>query len=328
MSMPEQEMAETTDSPTVEGDLGAANTCPDCGLVGQGYYCTQCGEELQVAIPTVGQYLKELINEFIAFDSKLLRTIPLLLFKPGYLTQEYVAGRRRRYLLPSRVYLLFAFLTFFLLSFVVNSQLTGWLTGSTLKFSVGNLDPSVSRPMIVNFMKDIEGAFPYVILLECLPVFALLLKLIFRKQKKRYVEHLVFSFHFFAVSLVVIIPAMLIPLRFTTLVGMLIIMTYLFFAIRRVYSDKGAKLWLKFLATTWLYFSIILEAIIAAALVGAAVGYLHGDFDPVKSDKFNAQTPAETRELDSLSKELDSTSLPYGAKEAIRKAIQTNTKPK
>ncbi|MFZ5544798.1 MAG: DUF3667 domain-containing protein [Pseudomonadota bacterium] len=48
----------------------------------------------------------------MAVEGALWRTLKLLLFKPGQLTREYLAGRRRRYVLPLRIYLTASFLFF------------------------------------------------------------------------------------------------------------------------------------------------------------------------------------------------------------------------
>ena len=45
-------------------------------------------------------------------DSRLWRTLAALLFKPGHLTREFLAGRRARYLPPVRLYLVLSVLFF------------------------------------------------------------------------------------------------------------------------------------------------------------------------------------------------------------------------
>jgi Protein of unknown function (DUF3667) len=48
----------------------------------------------------------------VALEGALWRTLGLLLLKPGRLTTEYFAGRRRRYVLPLRIYLSASFVFF------------------------------------------------------------------------------------------------------------------------------------------------------------------------------------------------------------------------
>ncbi|MDX1440544.1 MAG: DUF3667 domain-containing protein, partial [Rubricoccaceae bacterium] len=49
-------------------------------------------------------------------DGRLWRTLGLLLFRPGRLTHEYIAGRRIRYIRPLRIYFSATILFFFLIS--------------------------------------------------------------------------------------------------------------------------------------------------------------------------------------------------------------------
>ncbi|MDX1933462.1 MAG: DUF3667 domain-containing protein [Capsulimonadales bacterium] len=82
-----------------------ANFCPDCGQ-----------ENLNYAIP-LHLLLGDLFEEFLKWDGRLLRTVGMLLFRPGRLTAEYNAGRRVRYMSPFKLYLGITTL-FFLVLFV------------------------------------------------------------------------------------------------------------------------------------------------------------------------------------------------------------------
>jgi hypothetical protein len=62
-------------------------------------------------------------------DSRLWRTLAALLFKPGYLTQEFLHGRRARYLPPVRLYLVLS-VVFFLWASATHSG------GQVLQISV------------------------------------------------------------------------------------------------------------------------------------------------------------------------------------------------
>jgi eukaryotic-like serine/threonine-protein kinase len=54
----------------------------------------------------------DVTHEFLHVDSKIFRTVKLLLLKPGFLTREYFEGRRVRYVSPIRLYLVFSVLYF------------------------------------------------------------------------------------------------------------------------------------------------------------------------------------------------------------------------
>ena len=59
----------------------------------------------------------DLLNEFLNWDSKFFTTIALLILKPWRLTNEFLAGKRVRYVNPLRLYLLASILFFFAVNF-------------------------------------------------------------------------------------------------------------------------------------------------------------------------------------------------------------------
>lgn len=60
----------------------------------------------------------DLLQNAFALDSKLMRSIYPFLFKPGFLTAEYIAGRRMHYVNPFRLYLIMSLVMFGVISFV------------------------------------------------------------------------------------------------------------------------------------------------------------------------------------------------------------------
>src|SRR5688572_5000891 len=84
---------------------GAPALCANCGNAVAGGYCSHCGEEvLDPRKLTLRYFLSHtVIHELLNVDGKIWRTLRLLLFRPGFLALEYVAGRRRPYVNPLRV---------------------------------------------------------------------------------------------------------------------------------------------------------------------------------------------------------------------------------
>ncbi|PIQ18775.1 MAG: hypothetical protein COZ75_11540 [Flavobacteriaceae bacterium CG_4_8_14_3_um_filter_34_10] len=78
-------------------------------------YCPNCSQ----LNSTKKLYFKDLFQEFFsgifAYDSRLVNTLRVLLFKPGKISKEYVEGKRMRYANPFRFYLSVSII-FFLLS--------------------------------------------------------------------------------------------------------------------------------------------------------------------------------------------------------------------
>lgn len=65
--------------------------------------------------PTLGEFVHEFVAHYVALEGALWRTLRMLLTQPGQLTREYMAGRRRRFVLPLRLYLTASFVFFLVL---------------------------------------------------------------------------------------------------------------------------------------------------------------------------------------------------------------------
>lgn len=100
-------------------------TCPNCGVSFDGQYCWNCGQKNRARVITLGELLRDGFGELFDFDSRLWRTVWPLMARPGFLTSEYLAGRRMRYMPPFRTYLVLSFLFFLVM------QVTG---GSSIDF--------------------------------------------------------------------------------------------------------------------------------------------------------------------------------------------------
>ncbi|WP_426166766.1 DUF3667 domain-containing protein [Sandarakinorhabdus sp. DWP1-3-1] len=111
------------DRPTGEGGINAAEVagahheCANCGQHLTGNYCANCGQQAHVhrSLAHVGE---EFVHGITHFDGKTWKTLPMLLFRPGRLTREYIEGKRARYIAPVPLFLLVVFLMFFVFSFV------------------------------------------------------------------------------------------------------------------------------------------------------------------------------------------------------------------
>lgn len=99
--------------------------CLNCGTMLHGRFCHVCGQENVVPKETFGKLILHFFYDMTHFDTKFFVTLKDLLFKPGFLSTEYLNGRRVRYLNPVRMYL-FTSAIFFLIFFS--------LQGSNLNF--------------------------------------------------------------------------------------------------------------------------------------------------------------------------------------------------
>jgi hypothetical protein len=99
--------------------------CRNCGAHAPLKFCPECGQETTLHPPTLREFLHEFVGHYVALEGELWRTLALLLRRPGRLTREYLDGRRRRYVLPLRLYLTASFLFFLVLKLTASGAFHG-----------------------------------------------------------------------------------------------------------------------------------------------------------------------------------------------------------
>ncbi len=90
--------------------------CLNCGAEVQGRYCHICGQENIEPKESFWHLVTHFLYDITHFDGKFFSTLKYLLFRPGFLSHEYLRGRRASYLHPIRMYVFtsaFFFLIFF-----------------------------------------------------------------------------------------------------------------------------------------------------------------------------------------------------------------------
>ncbi len=85
--------------------ISPGDACRNCGAAAPGNYCPQCGQETNLALPSAIGFLREAAGRYVALDGRMWRTLAGLLLRPGFLTREYFAGRRRRRVRPARLFI-------------------------------------------------------------------------------------------------------------------------------------------------------------------------------------------------------------------------------
>ena len=91
--------------------------CENCRAELQGHWCAKCGQPAIEYRRSFRHVVADLLNEFLNWDSKFFTTIALLILKPWRLTNEFLAGKRVRYVNPLRLYLLASILFFFAVNY-------------------------------------------------------------------------------------------------------------------------------------------------------------------------------------------------------------------
>ena len=282
--------------PASQNQAIAPSVCADCAAPVAGKYCANCGQETLIETPTVRHFAEEFVDQFVALEGKLGRTLRVLLTRPGQLTLDYVEGRRQRYVRPLKLYLSISFLFFALLGLLPAENNPFLLKGADVdgqppKVLIADEDDKAAaaakkkdEPAAGSFEAKIEEKAmsfsrlssaeqsrvlrqkladdaPYAMFF-LLPYFALLLRWFYRKQRLRYGVHLLFSLHLHCLLFIVLSLGFL-PLPLLLRRGFeLAITAYVFIALRRVYGGTPARtLWRMF----WLWTFYILAVGVSAA---------------------------------------------------------------
>jgi len=96
----------------------AEKICLNCNAELYGRFCHVCGQENKEPKESVWHLVSHFFYDITHFDGKFFSTLKYLIAKPGFLSSEYIRGRRNRYLNPIRMYV-FTSALFFLVFFSV-----------------------------------------------------------------------------------------------------------------------------------------------------------------------------------------------------------------
>jgi hypothetical protein len=188
-------------------------SCRNCGAALLEAYCGRCGQKHDPTIHRLRHFSAEAFESITHADSRLWRTLRLLLFRPGALTCEFFAGRRASYLPPVRLYLVVSLLFFLLAGWsAVESQFVRFDAPSSEptqwcnRFEYRGPRPEVILPRLrarcLRIMND-GGRQLNVVFLQnfpralfvMLPLMAFVMLLLYWRPRRYYVEHLLLLLH-------------------------------------------------------------------------------------------------------------------------------------
>ena len=263
-----------------------AAACLNCGEKLLGEFCWRCGQEAADFHRPLRSLTADFLENVLNLDSKLLRTIRPLLFRPGLLTREYLAGRRAPYVRPLKLYLLAALLSFGVLAIWPETAIQVVLKqepakeGASLQPAPAEEASSWQHRGLLVALEDPQGfgraltANLQRAFFLLLPVFALLLKLMYLRRRSLYLDHLVFALHYHAFAFVILTALILARANLPrpvaaplVIVLWLWIYVYLFFALRRVYGDSRSRTGLRFAALTISYGAVFILALLGLMML-------------------------------------------------------------
>jgi hypothetical protein len=235
----------------------ARPACANCGTELMGAFCHACGQERGPGAVTIRALVAEVAHEVLSLDGRFVRTFRTLLFRPGVLTREYLAGHRVRYFAPFRLYLLVSAAHLALVA-AVGATSFFFFTVSGSRGATGKAMALLPRLMFL-----------------LLPLFAVLLHALQRRPRRVFVEHFVFALHFHTAAFIIAtVHILLVPLTTgaSALRGVAIVLdaavqlyllAYLYRALRVVYDDPWMASLVKMALLLAGYAAALLLALVA-----------------------------------------------------------------
>ncbi len=218
-----------------------------------GEYCGNCGQRNVDLERPIWDLAADVIKETFEVDGRAWLTIKTLFRHPGRLTSEFLAGRRRSYTPPLRLYLVTS-IAFFVFA--------AWLAQTGVLLDPGQ-DPRFDAAVQARFLSDDLPRLMFVLL----PVFALLLKAAY--FRRLYFDHLIFSIHLHTAGYLVL--ALMLPLEnlANEHVGLMIVqlflliyfLAYFVIAVQRVYGSSWLVTALRSAAVLFGYMIVVSVAI-------------------------------------------------------------------
>lgn len=245
----------------MESRLRPLDSCMNCGrsLEPTHAYCPSCGQKNVDRKVPFWVFIGEFVGKQMRLDGKWWNTLKPFLFRPGFLANEFIAGRRKRYAPPIQFFLFVGFFSFLMVNWYFDRTVSQQdIENGNFRITVVDEDEvdNVWEEYIYEqtikaqqnpkpFFQQIFKQIPLVLLLV-LPLYALLLSGIYKATGIFLVEHLVFLLYNHAFMFVLLgISFMLAMLGVFhgafSLIFSLLFLVYLYVGMRRVYQ-KG---WLK-----------------------------------------------------------------------------------
>ncbi|OKL40914.1 DUF3667 domain-containing protein [Pontibacter flavimaris] len=275
--------------------------CPNCGYTFEevNNYCPNCGQENHDLNVPVKHLVEEFLEGTLHYDAKFWLTLKYLLFKPGLLTEKFNIGQRASYVPPFRLYVFISLVFFFLLAISPNTMevnlndkdrleqldpeerealaeldsVRARLAAQEMDASIGalvekargeNVDTKLLREKMIH-----NTSFLMFLLM---PLFGYLLYLFYRKLRRNYVEHLMFSIHvhcfFFILFMIYLALKFFLPQSAAIfLLVPLITAVYSYLAMMRVYKQSYLQTLLKFIPVSLLYMFCLAIALLGNVVV-------------------------------------------------------------
>lgn len=187
--------------------------CVSCGTPLAGKYCHHCGEKaFDPHEHSFRHFAEELLHTLTHLDGKFLQSLKHLFFKPGALTSEHLAGRKKLFTKPLALFVITNVIYFLVQPLVnintFNSTLRMQTAGRMLHgpWARGLVEQKIAARQTEFeayeklYNAKSEQLAKSLIILQ-IPLLAALVNLLYVTRRRFFFDHLIFATHFYCFML-------------------------------------------------------------------------------------------------------------------------------
>lgn len=182
--------------------------CVTCHTPLSGQYCSHCGEKVidhrDYSMLFILQHFFETVFDF---DRNIFQSFYLLIRKPGFLTKEYLRGKRKTYLSPLRMFMIANVIYFFVQPFTLANGFNTPLNTQCYKLPYSNLAKKIIAEKIEETWISYDRyesvfnrqttIYAKTLIFLMVPMLALVMKGLNFRKRRYYSEHIIFALHFY-----------------------------------------------------------------------------------------------------------------------------------
>lgn len=222
-------------------------------------FCSYCGSPIVTQKVTVKKMLVEFSEKYLSFDNKFFKTFKTLFSHPEWVVNGYLNGLRVRYVNPM-TYLIIAVTISGINVFLIKRGYFGEMDYSSMS---GNEKSPINMNEFMNSVYDYNS----VLIFTAIPLLSLISKIVFYNFKQyNYAEHNLIYFYTYSqtsILTVLFIPIILIfeiDYMIYAMITFLIMISYHFFALKRIFKLSTKEIFYKtllFLPVGFLFYIVI-----------------------------------------------------------------------
>lgn len=264
-----------------------AKDCLNCGAIVNENFCGVCGQENLELKENFFHMMVHVIGDFFHFDSKFFRSIIPLFTKPGFLTRQYIEGKRVSYIHPLRLFFFVTILTVIVANAYYKKYEKDLANETTIvrddSGQTRSLSEAEKKKLLseddrkqVNDFKLAFGNFFYqfkYISFFLLPLYALGFKILYQRSRTYYMDHLTYTMHVQSFIYIVLSVIWLINIaapstrEWLSDIVLLAIIIYVLLSLKYVHRQSWIKTIIKsIIAFFWTMFVTLVVFIVVVAI--------------------------------------------------------------